>query len=41
MNKLANLMEENAELLATIDSWDNGTTMRHMVRCETMADGNE
>ncbi|TIA09839.1 aldehyde dehydrogenase-like protein [Aureobasidium pullulans] len=24
MNKLANLMEENAELLATIDSWDNG-----------------
>jgi len=24
MNKLADLMEANTELLATIDAWDNG-----------------
>lgn len=24
MNKLADLMEQNKELLATIDAWDNG-----------------
>lgn len=24
MNKLADLMEKNVELLATIDAWDNG-----------------
>jgi aldehyde dehydrogenase (NAD+) len=25
MMKLADLMEQNKELLATIDAWDNGT----------------
>lgn len=29
MTKLADLMEQNKELLATIDAWDNG-------RCEAM-----
>jgi hypothetical protein len=25
MNKLANLIDENKEVLAVIESWDNGT----------------
>lgn len=28
MTKLADLMEENKELLATIDAWDNGKTIQ-------------
>lgn len=28
MNRLADLMEKNKELLATIDTWDNGKYSR-------------
>lgn len=33
MTKLADLMEKNKELLATIDAWDNGKCETDLLKC--------